>query len=174
MTDRDPGSALLAPAVEPRTRTLLCPHCRGTVEVALPSVTDLTLTTFIAVCDVLVMKALEKMGNYIVRAERRRFNELKELGEPIHLAHTIWPVSDEIVSKALKGAWDVVPLVLDTHSPYQFDAEKAVAVLDQYVHDLVVTGSDHDLNVLAYRVRTGLGLPVFAVVTGEPPGGGSQ
>jgi hypothetical protein len=118
----------------------------------------------LAVCDVLVVKALEKMGTYIVRAgaTRGRWNEFEQLGLPTHLAHTVWPPSDSIVTKATKGAWDVVPLILDTHGK-KFDAAVAVAILDKYVHDLAVTGAQHDLNVLAHRLRHGMGLPTFII-----------
>jgi len=159
MSDLDPGSALLAPSVD--TRTVTCPECGATVPAPLEVSPDLTITTLLAVCDVLVVKALEKMGNYIVRASRSRYNEIGD--RPYYLAHTLWPASDEIVTKALKGAWDVVPLVLETHGPHGFDARIAVDILNRYVHDLVVSGSPHDVNLLAYRIRSGLGLPVFHV-----------
>jgi len=157
----DPGSALLAPSLD--DREVRCPECRTILTPSQYGSPDHTINTLLAVCDVLVVKALEKMGNYIVRAERRRYNDIGD--QPFYLAHTFWPASDEIVTKALRGAWDVVPLVLDTHGPYEFDASTAVAVLDQYVHDLVVSGSPHALNSLAYRLREGLGLPVFRIQT---------
>lgn len=158
----DPGSALLAPSINTRP-AVVCPNCGGRVEPELHGSPDLTITTLLAVCDVLVVKALEKMGNYIVRAERSRYNALGE--RPLYLAHIEWPATDEIVTKALRGAWDVVPLLLDTHTPYDFDSATAVAVLDQYVHDLAITGEAHSVHELAYRIRSGLGLPVFYVAT---------
>lgn len=164
MTDQqDPGSALLAPSLD--DRMLTCPRCGNEMHVPQEDSLDHTVQTLIAVCDVLVIKALEKMGTYIIRAgaTRGRWNEFEQSGLPQHLAHTKWPTSDDIVSKALKGAWAIVPLILDTHGPNKFDAEKAVAVLDTYVHDLAVLGEPHDLNVLARRLRVGLGLPVFII-----------
>lgn len=157
--EADPGSALLAPSID--TRVERCPHCGGELSPALHGSPDLTISTLLAVCDVLVVKALEKMGNYIIRAERSRYNAIGD--QPYYLAHTLWPASDEIVTKALRGAWDVVPLLLETHGPEQFDVAATVAILDGYVHDLVVSGSPHSLNILAFRVRSGLGLPVFHV-----------
>jgi hypothetical protein len=152
----DPGSAHLAPSMD---ESCTCPVCGAPVH-PQPSI-DHTIMTLMAVCDVLVVKALEKMGNYIVRASRERYNAIGD--QPFYLAHTIWPANDAIVSKALKGAWDVVPLILDTHGPLELDAAVATAVLDQYVHDLAVTGARHELNVLAYRLRSGLELPVFII-----------
>jgi hypothetical protein len=160
MTDPDPGSALLAPSIDDRTIT--CPVCKTTFPAPPHGSPDATVTTLLAVCDVLVVKALEKMGNYIVRASRNRYNEIGD--RPYYLAHTLWPATDEIVTKALKGAWDVVPIVLETYGPQEFDTRQAVGVLNKYVHDLVVAGEPHDNNVLAYRLRSGLGLPVFHVV----------
>lgn len=160
---QDPGSALLAPSIDDRVMT--CPECGHELKIPAQDSLDHTVQTLIAVCDVLVIKALEKMGTYIVRAgaTRGRWNEFEQSGLPQHLAHTKWPPSDEIVTKALKGAWAIVPLILDTHGPYKFDANKAVAVLDRYVHDLAVTGAEHDLDVLAYRLRVSLDLPVFII-----------
>jgi hypothetical protein len=114
----------------------------------------------LAVCDVLVVKALEKMGNYIVRAERSRYALLGV--RPHYLAHTLWKPSDAIVSKAIRGAWDVVPLLLETHGGCcNYDAAHVVSLLDVYVHDLAITGTEHDIDELAYRLRSKLGLPVY-------------
>ena len=118
------------------------------------------LSILLAVCDVLVMKALEKMGNYLVRAERSRYHQIQ--GKPAYVAHTLWPASDAIVDKALKGAWDVVPYVLNTHGALLGkDPETVTGTLDQYVHDLAVTGEHHSMEELAYRLRTYLDLPVY-------------
>lgn len=112
----------------------------------------------LAVCDVLVLKALEAMGKWIVRADRSRF---KALGErPFHVAHTLWTTSDLTVDKALRGAWDVVPAMLATHGYCDLRAEDVSKVLDDYVHDLVVSGTAHTLDELAYRFRTRLSMPV--------------
>lgn len=159
----DPGSAFLAPSID--VRTAVCPACGHEFPAPFETSPDATITTLLAVCDVLVVKALEKMGFYIIRggADRGRWREFDATRLPVYAAHTIWGASDFMVSKALKGAWDVVPLVLDTHGPHSLDAEVAVAVLDQYVHDLVVAKEPHNLNDLAFRLRRGLGLPVFHV-----------
>lgn len=159
MTLEDPGSALLAPSVDDRAET--CPNCGASLLPTFHGSPDLTIRTLLAVCDVLVVKALERLGNLIVRADKGRYNQIRD--DLYYTAHTKWPADDEFVTRALKNAWDVVPLLLDTHGSQEFDAARAVAVLDEYVHDLVVSGSAHDFNTLAYRLRTGLGLPVLHI-----------
>ncbi len=131
-----------------------CPVCGG-VTIA-PSTQRSTL---LAVCDVLVLKALEKLGNYLVRAERSRFRELGTKSPT--LGHTLWRPTDALVAKALKGAWDVVPALLDVHGCCDITAVQVSAMLDDYVHDLAITGTPHRLPELQYRFESRLGLPVF-------------
>lgn len=116
------------------------------------------VSTLVAVCDVLVHKALEAAGKFIVRAQRSRFNQLGS--RPFYEAHTLWQADDQIVSKALKNAWDVVPALIDVHGCCGVSAATITATLDQYVHDLVVTGTSHDLDELMYRFQS-VGLPVY-------------
>ncbi|AWN07722.1 hypothetical protein HOT31_gp051 [Microbacterium phage Hendrix] len=120
------------------------------------------MSALLAVCDVLVLKALEKMGNYIVRAERSRFRSLGT--RPAYVAHTLWPVPDETVDKALRGAWEVVPALLDIHGCCDVTSIQVTKMLDEYVHDLVITGTAHSLlgpGGLMYRFKSQLGLPVY-------------
>lgn len=131
-----------------------CPCCGGAT--LLPATQRSTL---LAVCDVLVYKALDKLGNYIVRAERSRFNQLAS--KPRHVAHTYWPATDHMVSKALKNAWDVVPALLDIHGCCDVTPVQVTGLLDQYVHDLAITGTAHDTHELMHRFESVLGLPVF-------------
>lgn len=131
-----------------------CPVC-GAVSL-LPATQRSTL---LAVCDVLVVKALEKMGNYIVRAERSRFNMMGS--KPFYVAHTIWPATDHMVNKALKNAWDVVPPLMDVHGCCDVTPLQVTRMLDSYVHDLAITGTPHDITELQYRFEHHLGLPVF-------------
>lgn len=109
----------------------------------------------LAVGDVLVVKALETMGKRLVRTDRSRFRIID--GQPFHLAHTIWQVDDTEVTKSLRGAWDVVPLLISRHcrecSP---SADRVVRILDEYVHDLVITGTPHRLEELRYRFASRL------------------
>lgn len=116
-------------------------------------------SALLAVCDVLVVKALEKAGNYLLRAERSRYRMRGSL--PTHMLHTLWPAPDDIVSKALRGAWDVVPALLDSHGCCDITGLQVTNMLDEYVHDLVITGTPHHLDHLKYRFTSRLGLPVF-------------
>lgn len=131
-----------------------CPLCGGLT--IAPSTRQSTL---LAVCSVLVLKALEHVGKYLVRAERARYAALNK--RPFHIAHTLWQAPDQIVTKALKGAWDVVPALLDVHGCCDVGVFPIVSMLDEYVHDLVITGTPHTLDELGYRFRSRLGLPVF-------------
>jgi hypothetical protein len=131
-----------------------CPVC-GAYSLA----PDGQQSALLAVCDVLVIKALEKMGNYIVRADRSRFRVIAQ--KPVHLAHTIWQPTDDIVSRATRGAWDVVPALLDMHGCCDVTSVQVTGMLNAYVHDLAITGTPHTLRELMYRFETQLGLPVF-------------
>lgn len=130
-----------------------CPVCGSN------SIPDENLaSSLLAVCDVLVVKALETMGKWIVRADRSRFGALGQ--RPFYLAHTLWQPDDSICSKALKGAWDVVPAMLDEHGCCGVTSLSVVGMLDAYVHDLVITGTPHHINHLYYRFDTYLKLPI--------------
>ena len=112
------------------------------------------------VCDVLVVKALERVGNRIVRSHRPRFHALDSRGLPLHEAHTLWPAHDDTTAKALDGAWDVLPVLLPAHDALVVGVDPCdlACVLDGYVHDLVITGTAHETSELALRVETRLGL----------------
>lgn len=141
----------------PKSIPSVCPVC-GAYSLAPEG----EMSALLAVCDVLVLKALEKMGNYIVRAERSRFRALGT--KPAYLAHTMWPVEDATVDKALKGAWTVVPALLDVHGCCDVTSIQVTTMLDAYVHDLAVTGTAHSLvgeGGLMYRFQSQLGLPVY-------------
>lgn len=144
----------------------VCPVC-GAYSLA----PEAQQSALLAVCDVLVIKALEKMGNYIVRADRARFRQIAQ--KPVYLAHTIWAPTDDIVSKATRGAWDVVPALLDVHGCCDVTSVQVTGMLNAYVHDLAITGTEHTLRELMYRFETQLGLPVYdrslATVAPWPP-----
>lgn len=118
----------------------------------------------VAVCNVLVTKALETVGKWIVRIERSRFKALDAANLRVHQAHTRWPVPDGIVDRALRGAWDVVPAMLDQHGCCGVESRAVVDMLDQYVHDLVITGTPHTLAELHYRFEARLGLVVYVAL----------
>lgn len=131
-----------------------CPVC-GAYSLA----PEREVSTLLAVSDVLVYKALESMGKSILRSSRGRF---KMLGSrPVHEAHTVWQADDSTVDKVLKRAWDVVPALLDTHGCCGVTSLQVTQTLDDYVHDLVVTGTAHTLDELSYRYTSRLGLPVY-------------
>lgn len=144
----------------PTTLPSTCPVC-GAYSLA----PDANMSALLAVCNVLVVKALETMGKWIVRAERSRFRVLGT--RPWHEAHTIWQPTDATVTKALKSAWDVVPAMLDMHGCCDVTARQVTDMLDEYVHDLAITGTLHDLDELRWRFTDRLGLPVFDHTTVE-------
>lgn len=123
-------------------------------------------SALLAVCDVLVLKALEKIGQRIIRADRSRFLRLADT--PLHGAHTIWPSDDDTADKVLRGAWDVVPALLDGHGFGGPSSAEITGMLDAYVHDLVITGHRHTMAELAYRFTECLGIPVYLNEATEP------
>lgn len=131
-----------------------CPVC-GAISLA----PDANASTLLAVCDVLVLKTLETMGKWIVRAERSRYHVIAS--RPRYLAHTIWPASEDQVARSLRGAWDVIPPLLDVHGCCDITPRQVAVMLDEYVRDLVITGTAHTIKELAYRFDNRLGLPVY-------------
>lgn len=132
----------------------VCPVC-GAISLAPES----QVSALLAVADVLCLKALEAMGKWIVRQERSRFRAKGT--RPWYVMHTLWQPDDATVTKALRGAWDVVPAMLDTHGCCGITSRQVTVMLDSYVHDLVITGSPHSLEELRYRFESRLGLPVY-------------
>lgn len=157
-----------APFLAPRIPSE-CPVC-GAYSLA----PEADMSVLLAVCDVLVIKALEKMGNFLRREKHtsrseRRDQILRARGIPTHQAHMLWTPVEETVTKALRGAWDVVPAILENHGGCcNYDSAQVVEALDQYVHDLAITATEHDIDELAYRLRSGLGLPVYRVPVEQP------
>lgn len=112
---------------------------------------DVDATALVAVVDVLVVKALESVGKRIVRADRARFNALK--GRPFHEAHVLWPTDIITVGKATKGAWDVVPALLDNHGCPGVESGRVVTLLDAYVSQVATHGAPHRLDRLVTALR---------------------
>ena len=112
---------------------------------------DVVAPALVAVVDVLVVKALEAIGKRIVRADRARFNALK--GRPFHEAHVLWPTDIVTVSKATKGAWDVVPALLDNHGCPGIESGRVVTLLDAYVSQVATHGVPHRLDRLVTALR---------------------
>lgn len=132
-----------------------CPCCG--------SITGTTLAldqapTLLAVCDVLVIKALEVIGKRIVRSERARFKMMR--GRPWHEAHTQWNPDESMITKSMAGAWDVVPAMIDSHGSCGIESDQIIKALDDYVRDLLITGTPHRLTELKYRFSEYLGISV--------------
>ena len=138
-------TAPIAPAASPSSATPPAPPSPA----ASPAAPD--ATALVAVVDVLVVKALEAVGKRIVRADRARFNELK--GRPFHEAHVLWPTDIITVGKATRGAWDVVPALLDNHGCPGVDPGRVTTLLDAYVSQLATHGAPHRLGRLVTALR---------------------
>lgn len=89
-------------------------------------------------------------------------------GKPWHLAHTLWRPDDAMTSKALAGAWDVVPAMLDNHGCCGVTIKEVTVMLDEYVRDLLQSGTPHKLTTLRDRFETRLHLQVAEPVPYVP------
>lgn len=112
----------------------------------------------LAVCDVLVVRALELVGKQIVRAERSRHRILGT--RPWHVAHTIWRPEAIMVERGLRGSWDVIPAMLDHHGCCGVTSRQVQEMLNRYVQDLLVAGAMHNLSDLRYRMQSILDVPL--------------
>ena len=121
-----------------------------------------TASPLLAVCDVLVIRALEVAGKRIVRAERSRFRVLGT--RPWHVAHTLWRPDPVHVKKSLEHAWDVVPALLDSYGCCGVTSRQVTQCLDAYTGDLLITGTAHSIDELRYRFETVLGIEVPAPI----------
>lgn len=139
----------------PETTAAPCPVCGSYTGETLA-----TASPLLAVCDVLVIRALEVTGKRIVRAERSRFRILGT--KPMYVAHTIWRPTPDLVAKSLQNAWAVVPALLDSYGCCGVTPLKVTECLDKYATDLLITGTPHDVNELRYRFSTVLGIDVPA------------
>lgn len=110
----------------------------------------------LAVCDVLVVRALELVGKQIVRAERSRHRILGT--RPWHVAHTIWRPEGIMVERGLRGSWDVIPAMLDHHGCCGITSRQVQEMLDSYIQDLLAAGAAHNLTDLRYRMQGILGV----------------
>lgn len=112
----------------------------------------------LAVCDVLVVRALEAIGRRIVRVERSRFNRMGN--RPWHFAHTLWKPDLSMVDHVLAVSWDVIPAMLDNHGCCGVTSRQVQVMMDSYVRDLLLTGTPHRLPELRYRFESFLGIPL--------------
>jgi hypothetical protein len=105
-----------------------------------------------------VVRALENVGKRIVRQERSRFSQMN--GDPWHQAHTRWNLDPAQTSKALQGAWDIVPAMLDGHGCCGVTTKQVTDMLDGYVRGLVSYHQEHRLFKLRLLFESTLGLSV--------------
>lgn len=124
----------------------------------------------LAVCDVLVVRALENVGKQIVRHERNRHRLLNT--RPYYTAHTVWKPDSFMLDRGLRGAWDVIPALLDNHGCCGVTSRQVAEMVDSYVRDLLVTGTGHRLTELRYRFETYLGVPLAEPVPYDPAAAG--
>lgn len=105
------------------------------------------------VCDALTLEALRRVGQWILRHDRSRVKAWR--GRPSWEAylHPEWGVGDEVIGKALRHAWALIPVMLARWEDLAcLDEEELMNLLDSYVHDLVVTRSVHTVEGLRVRV----------------------
>ena len=111
----------------------------------------------VAAADVLVLRALERVCNHILRGDRSRYSALD--GRPRHEAYRLWRPDQTVVDQALGGVWVHVPAVVDDHAPDAIDPAEVAAALDRYTRDLLATGAAHDVAELRYRLTAFIGVP---------------
>lgn len=160
-TEELQAALVAAPAVAPGKVPSPCPVC-GAYSLA----PDSEVSALLAVCDVLSLKTLEALGKFIVRAERSRYRAMAT--RPWYVAHTLWQPEAVMVEKALRSAWDVVPAMIDTHGGCGASPAQITRMLDAYITDLAITGTEHDVAELRYRFEAHLGLPVYGAACSEP------
>lgn len=130
-----------------------CPLC-GSLS---GSTVAMQSSALLAVCDVLVVRALEAIGKKIIRQERSRFSRFGH--RPWHEAHTVWaPPREDMVERDLSNAWEIVPAMLDVHGCCGVTSRQVTLTLDSYVRDLLVTGTAHHVTELRYRLESRLGV----------------
>lgn len=110
-------------------------------------------------CDVLVIKALEKLGKYLVRKDGSRYRERQRI--EWHEAHLIWQPTPAVVDRVLSDAWEVVPALVDTYGVSETTSEDVIAMLSAYARGLAISGRPHTSEQLQQQFADVLGIPVF-------------
>jgi hypothetical protein len=113
-----------------------------------------------ALCDMLVIKALEVTGKRIVRSNRARYNGKGDT--PWHECHSLWRPDGMMTDKGLENAWDLVPVMLAGHGLRQVTPQQVVGMLDRYARDLLITGVKHNQVDLRYRFEKVLSIRIPA------------
>ena len=132
-----------------------CPMCG-----AFSGTTLAQPPALLAVCDVLVVKALEKVGKMLARNGGNRGRVRVATTTPFHLVHTVVQPTPRDIDKGLHGAWDVIPAMLANHGCCNVTARQVESMVDSYVRDLLITGQAHHLSELRYRFERFLGIPL--------------
>lgn len=114
----------------------------------------------LAVCDVLVVKALEKVGKMLARNGGNRQRVKVAATTPWHQIHTIVAPTPKDIDKGLHGAWDVIPAMLANHGCCGVTSRQVEMMMDSYVRDLLITGTAHKMPDLRYRFERFLGIPL--------------
>lgn len=103
-----------------------------------------------AAADALVLRALELIGKRLVRVDRSRFSRMGDLA--FFEAHLLWQPDSEMLDKALAGAWDVLPRLIQDHAHPDVNPQEVRLTLDRYVRDLIRTKREHTSDELRYRL----------------------
>lgn len=104
-----------------------------------------------AAADALVLRALELIGKRLVRVDRSRFGRMGDLA--FFEAHLLWQPDSEMLDKALAGAWDVLPRLIQDHAHPDVNPYEVRLALDRYVRDLIRTKREHTSDELRYRLE---------------------
>lgn len=105
------------------------------------------------VCDALVLEALRRVGQWILRHERCRPAQWRGRESWEAYTNPEWVVDDLVVAKALRYAWTLIPVMLARWEDLAcIPDEELMNTLDAYVHDLVVTRTPHTVEQLRLRV----------------------
>lgn len=134
-----------------------CPCCGAYTAASLALAQPPAL---LAVCDVLVVKALEKVGKMLARNGGNRHRVKVAATTPWHLIHTTIQPTARDIDKGLHGAWDVIPAMLANHGCCDVTSLQVERMVDSYARDLLITGTPHQLSELRYRFERFLGVPL--------------
>lgn len=104
----------------------------------------------VAVCDVLVLRALELLGKRIVRQDRSRYRRLGD--RPWHEAHCLWQPDRATEDQAFRDAWTMLPDLLKRYPCGNVRPAELAAILDRHARELVRAQRSHDGYELVYRL----------------------
>lgn len=131
-----------------------CPCCGTVVEA--------TWEPLVAVADVVVLRALEVAGKRVAGRDRSLRGRLQAEGVAPWRVHTLVRPDLPTVLRALDGAWDALPFLVDEYGCCGATPEQVEAVLSRYARDLLLTGQEHRTSELRVRLGAYLGLDLPA------------